>query len=120
MIRFPSGGARPRPDSCTVPIPNCRDCRESVLTVTTGALSGAQDPSAPPKLRREIRLGDTEPILPLAERSGDCQTGYVGPLAPSGISSILALEIAARRASSATQEPAYTNREYGAGESELG
>jgi len=81
---------------------------KSVPAAPTGSLSGAQDPPESPKRRREIRLGDPEPILPMGERSGDCQAGYVGPLAPSWIPSILALELSAHRASSVTQEPAHS------------
>jgi hypothetical protein len=73
-----------------------------------------------PNSRHEIRLGDPEPILPLGERSGDCEAGYFRPLAQSGIPSLLALEVSSRRSSSATQEPALNHHDDGAGESELG
>jgi len=74
----------------------------------------------PPKPHHEIRLGGPEPILPLGESSGIREAEYLDPLAPSGIPSLLALEVAPYRASAPTQEPPCTHRDDGPRESELG
>jgi hypothetical protein len=58
----------------------CRDRRESIPPAATGSLPGAQNPAAPPKSRHEIGLGGPESILPLGERSGDCETGHLCPV----------------------------------------
>jgi hypothetical protein len=86
----------------------------------TGSLPRAQDPPMSANSRHEIRLGGAEPILSMGKRSGDCEARDVRPLAPSGIPSLLALEVSSRWSSSATQEPACPDRYHGSGESELG
>ncbi len=79
-----------------------------------------KNPPAPPQSRHEIRLGGPEPILPMGERSGYCEAGYLCPLAPGGIPSLLALEVSPRWSSTPTQEPVCTHRDNGTGEFELG
>ncbi len=118
----PHGGPRHRwrPDRCPVSFPRCRDRRESISLAATGSLPGAQNPPGAAQSRHEIRLGGPEPILPMGERSGYCEAGYLCPLAPSGIPSLLALEVSPRWSSTPTQEPACTHRDNGTGESELG
>ena len=88
--------------------------RESIPPAATGYLPGAQDAPAPRKSRHQIRVGDVKPILPPGERSRDCEAGYLGPLAPSRIPSLLALEVSSRWSSTAqtitasTQPPTLT------------
>jgi putative transposase len=54
------------------------------------------------------------------QRSGDCEAGYIRPLAPSRIPAFLALEVSSCWPSGASQESASTDRDDGARESELG
>jgi hypothetical protein len=68
----------------------------------------------------KFALAMLSPILSLGERSGDCQAGHVGPLAPSRIPSLLALEVSVRWPSSAAQESARTYHGDRTSESELG
>jgi hypothetical protein len=68
----------------------------------------------------KVALFNPEPFLSLDERSGDCEAGYVHPLAPGGIPSLVALEVSARWPPTAAHEPTRAHRADGSGESELG
>jgi hypothetical protein len=68
----------------------------------------------------ETSSGRLEPVLPVGTGAGDCQTEHIGSLAPSRISSVLALEIPSSRSPAIAQEPASAHQHNGGRESELG
>jgi hypothetical protein len=83
-------------------------------------LQGTEGPPTAANTGCEDRSGGLEPVVPLGTGAGDCHTEHIGSLAPSRISTVLAVEISIGRSPALAQEPASAHQHNGGRESELG
>src|SRR5690242_4679888 len=131
FIRFPRRGAllsdvvfgRPRPSPTGVPcgpFPQRLGCEESLPSETTGAVPGAEDQTTTRRRFHPVDDGHPEPNVSVTRCAGECEGGHATPLAPQGISALLALEVPANGTTSFVRRPAVSDPENGRRNRHLG